>query len=173
MLSATMQTKLLEQAGKEWDSEYYYMAMGAWCYNNELDGFGAWFEQQASEEHTHGLRILHYIRDVGGQISIPAINPIGNDFSSLRDTFEKTLEHEQLVTRMVHDLVSQARQENDHTTDHFLQWFVSEQVEEESTARAILAKVKRAGDNPSALFLLEQQLAPAAAKAGGEAAASE
>src|SRR5678815_936648 len=105
MLSDKMRQKLIEQVGKEWDSEYYYMAMGAWCYNQELDGFGAWFEKQASEEHQHGLRILHYVRDVGGTLSIPQIKLMDCDFASLQDTFEKTLSHEQHVTQLVLDLV--------------------------------------------------------------------
>lgn len=167
MLSEAVRKQLIVQVQKEWESQFYYLEMMAWCYNNELDGFGAWFERQAGEEHTHGLKILHYISDVGGEISIPSITAPPASFTSLLDTFEKTLAHEIHVTGLVHELVSLAQAEHDHTTYHFLQWFVNEQIEEESTARSIVGKLKRAGDNPSALLLIESQLgaaAPAAAK---------
>lgn len=169
MISQAMQDKLLEQVRVEWESEFAYLTIMAWCYNNDFDGFGAWFHQQANEEREHGLRILRFINNAGGSIGIPSINVIAPDFRNLQHLFELTLQHEEQVTGSINRLVDQAMADNDHTTHTFLQWFIQEQVEEESTARHILAKIRRAEGAPGALFMIEQQLAGASPRPAAEA----
>lgn len=159
MLNKKVQTKLLEQVKHEWESEFYYMAMMAWCYNNDYDGFGKWFFNQANEERNHGLRIISFIADVGGEIEIPSVKVPSADFKDLEDIFARQLKHEEKVTKLVHELVDLSIKENDHSTNTFLQWFVREQIEEEATSRHLLAKVKRAQGSPGALLMLESELA--------------
>lgn len=158
MLSKSLQKQLLDQVKYEWESEFYYMAMMAWCYNNDYDGFAQWFFQQAGEERIHGLKILSYVNQVGGEIMIPAIAAQKCDFKNIEALFELTLKHEQKVTKLIHELVEAAIKERDHSTNNFLQWYVKEQIEEEDTARKLLAKVKRCENATSALLMLENEL---------------
>ena len=166
MLSETMRAKLIEQIKIEWESEFYYLAMMAWCYNNELDGYGDWFMKQAAEERAHGMRIARFISEVGAELEIPSITAPAAKFENIEHCFKLTLEHEEYVTKAVHEVVDLALKEHDYTTNNFMQWYVNEQVEEEATARLVLGKVRRAGGNPSALFIVETQLAEGKLKAG-------
>lgn len=159
MVSQQMIDKLNDQVKFEWESEYLYMAIAAWCYNNNYDGFGTWFMKQASEEREHGMKILRYINEVDGDIVIPSIETKQVSFSKVEETFQASLAHELKVTARINDLVSQAHSERDHATTHFLQWYVGEQVEEEATVRGILAKLERINGSPSGLFYLEAKLA--------------
>jgi ferritin len=170
MVKQNVVEKLIEQVKHEWESEFYYLAMMAWCYNNDFDGFGDWFQNHAGEEREHGMRIVRYISEVGGRLSIPSVSVPRSDFDSLEQLFQLTLEHEEKVTGLVHELANLAQKEGDHTTHHFLQWYINEQIEEEAMARNILAKVRRAQGNPSALLIIESKLTeglPAPAAGGG------
>ena len=158
MINETIQNHLLEQLRVEWQSEFAYLGMMAWCYNNDWDGFGAWFLRQSVEEREHGMKILRFISETGGKMLIPAIDAPTITFSSIQECYEQALHHEEMVTHKVHDLMDAAIKSNDHSTQTFLQWFIQEQVEEEATARHILAKVRRAKDHPAALLMIEQQL---------------
>lgn len=159
MLSKSMQDRLNAQVKAELESEYYYMAMMAWCFNNDYDGFGFWLLNQAKEEHAHAEKLMRYVNEAGGDIEVPDITVHARDFDGVEDIFTKVYEHEQKVTGLVHALVDAARKENDHATDNFLQWYVGEQVEEENNARGIVAKLNRIKGNPNGLFMLEGQLA--------------
>lgn len=166
MLSSTMRDKLIEQIKIEWESEFYYLAMMAWCYNNDLDGYGDWFKKQAAEEREHGMRICSFVTEVGAELSIPSIQAPEANFESIEHCFKLTLEHEEFVTKAVHTIVDLALKEQDYTTNNFMQWYVNEQVEEEATARLVLGRVRRAQGNPSALFIVETQLVEGKLKAG-------
>lgn len=166
MLSQTMRDTLIEQIKIEWESEFYYLAMMAWCYNNDLDGYGDWFMKQAEEEREHGMRIARFISEVGAELAIPSINAPEARFENIEHCFKLTLEHEEFVTHAVHQIVDLALKEHDYTTNNFMQWYVNEQVEEEATARLILGRVRRAQGNPSALFIVETQLTEGKLKAG-------
>jgi ferritin len=159
MISKNLQKQLLDQVRYEWESEFYYMAMMAWCYNNDYDGFAQWFFQQAGEERMHGLKILAYLNQVGGELSIPAVSVPKTAFKGIEQIVELTLKHEQKITKLIHELVEAAIREHDHSTNNFLQWYVREQIEEESTARTLLAKVRRCKGAPGALLILENELA--------------
>lgn len=158
MASDKMIRRLNEQVKNEWYSQFLYLDMMAWCYNNGYEGFGQWFRAQAAEEYEHGEKILRYIGEVDGDMEIPEIP--GRDVAptGIQQMFEATLEHEKKVTGMIHELVKLAREENDYATENFLQWYVAEQVEEESTARDILGQIERVKDAPGGLFMLENRL---------------
>jgi ferritin len=169
MISKSLQKELLEQVRAEWESEFYYMAMMAWCYNNDLEGFAKWFFQQADEERMHGFKILAYLTEVGCDIAIPSVAVPKTAFKDIEHLFELTLKHEQKVTALIYSLVDTAIKERDHASNAFLQWYVNEQVEEESTARTLLAQVKRCKGHPGALLMLERELgARGAGMPGGE-----
>ncbi|MCL5270344.1 MAG: ferritin [bacterium] len=159
MLSKKMEERLNEQVRNEWISEYYYLAMMAWCFNNDYDGFGMWFLKQADEERAHGMKLLRYLNEAGGSIRIPAVAPPGTELQGVDHMFELTWEHERKVTAMIHEIADLARQEKDYATDNFLQWFIKEQVEEENTVRNIVAQLRRIQGAPAGLFMLESKLA--------------
>ena len=173
MLSKTMADMLLAQVQREWESEFYYLAMMAWCYNNDFEDFGKWFEMQAGEERLHGMKMLTYTAEVGNDISIPSVQVPQADFQSIEHIFELTLAHEEKVTGFINSLVDQALKENDHRTNAFLQWFVSEQVEEEATVRSLLAKLRRAKGDPSALMMIEAKALETRQSSAGSAPAGE
>lgn len=171
MLSETMQKELTGQIKMEWESEFYYLTMMAWCLNNDYPGFASWFDQQAAEERIHGRKFLDYIDQAGGEVVIPSVEAKTSKFLDLQDLFEHALQAEQNVSAAIDKLLSKAIAEGDHATQQFMQWFVSEQLEEEAMARDNLALIRRIKDNPSAVYLMEQQLAKRgapAAEAGAE-----
>ncbi len=160
MASDQLKSKLLEQVRHEWESEYYYYAMMAWLTNNDYTGFAKWFQKQAEEEHVHGMKILDYLAQINAEVKLPPSLTIpAADFKDIHDIFERSLKHEQKVTALINDLVDLAIKENDHKTNHFLQWYVGEQIEEEATVNEILGKLRRIQGAPGGMFMLEAQLA--------------
>lgn len=133
--------------------------MAAWFYKQDLDGIANYFRVQAKEELQHGEKMFDYLKDVGGEIVIEALAQPPYDFKDAIDVFERALEHEVYVTKSINSIVKAADEEDDYATKAFLQWFVNEQVEEEANASQYLAKMKRVNDNPSALYLFDQELA--------------
>jgi ferritin len=105
------------------------------------------------------MRQFNYLHDVGGRLKLGAIDAPKRKFKDMLEVFENTREHERSVTASIHAIVEQALAEKDYATHTFMQWFVTEQVEEEATVQNILSKVKRIKDNPSALYMLDTELA--------------
>jgi ferritin len=158
MLSEKMEAALNEQINKEIYSAYLYLAMSAYCTHIGLKGFANWFMVQYQEEMTHALKFYDYINDQGGQVKLMAIEQPQTEFKSPLDMFEKTLTHEQFVTKCINDLVDLAIAEKDHATNIFLQWYVTEQIEEEGNDNDILAKLKLVGEDGNGLFMLDKEL---------------
>jgi ferritin len=104
------------------------------------------------------MRIYNYLKDQGAKIELKAIDQPPVDFGTPLDMFEQTLEHEQFVTRSIHDLVTLANEEQDYATGIFLQWFVTEQIEEESNDNEIISKLKLAGEGGQGLFMIDKEL---------------
>jgi Ferritin-like protein len=159
MISENMIDALNEQINKEIYSAYLYMSMSAHSTYAGLNGFANWFMVQYQEEMTHAMKIYTYINDQGEKVKLAAIAQPPIDFDSSLDMFEKTLEHEEFVTKSINELVDLAIKENDHATNIFLQWFVTEQVEEESNDNEIIAKLKLVGGEGNGLFMLDKELA--------------
>ena len=158
MISEKMIAKLSEQVKHEWESEFFYLTFMAWCFNNNYNGFGAWFLKQASEEREHGMKMLRYLNEVDADISIPSITTPKGEYQSIEQIFQLGLEHELKVTGLISELMNLAHTEKDHATQQFLQWYVSEQVEEEANFRGIIAKLERIKGSPGGLFMLEAKL---------------
>jgi len=177
MLSEKMQEAFNDQLNAEWYSSYLYISMAAYFESVGLKGFANWMHVQAKEEWVHGEMFYAHLNDRRGRVLLKHIAGPPTEWKSAQHAFEHTLEHEQVVTGRINKLVDMAVAESDHAANAFLQWFVTEQVEEESNADAILQQLKLIGDNPHALLMLDRELAtrvfvpPAAAGAGGGTAA--
>ncbi len=159
MLNEKMVDALNKQLNKEIYSAYLYLSMSAHSTFIGLKGFANWFMVQYQEEMVHAMKIYDYINDQGGRVKLIAIAQPPIEFRSPLDMFEKTLEHEKFVTKSINDLVDLAIEEKDHATNIFLQWFVTEQIEEEANDNEIIAKLKLAGKEGSGLFMIDKELA--------------
>lgn len=159
MISQTMQEALNDQVKAEFYSGYLYLAMAAWFETQNLNGFANWMRVQTQEELAHGMIIYNYIGNRGGRVTLGAIDQPPADWASPRKVFEDAYAHEQLVTGRINKLVDLAIKESDHATNAFLQWFVTEQVEEELNASTIATQLRVAADSPNALFMLDRELA--------------
>lgn len=158
MLSDRLLKALNKQVNAEMYSAYLYFAMSAFFESISLKGFANWMKVQAQEEITHALKFYAHIIGRGGPVKLTAIDEPPQSWTSPLPVFENVLKHEQKVTGMINDLVNLAIEEKDHAVNNMLQWFVSEQVEEESSATEIVDKLKLIDDAKSGLFMLDQQL---------------
>jgi len=158
MISKKMASALNEHLNKELYSSYLYLSMQAYCEDAGLKGFANWFNVQVQEEIFHAQKVYKYILDQGEKVILEAIEKPQNKFKSSFDLFEKTLKHEKEVTARINRLIDLAKKEKDHATDGMLQWFVSEQVEEETSVNDIIQQLKLIGKDGSGLFMLDREL---------------
>jgi ferritin len=158
MLSKKMQEALNNQINAEYHSSYLYLSMAAYCERLDLKGFGHWFRIQALEEMVHVMKFFDYVLDRGGEVALTAIEGPATTWASPPAAFEAALAHEQYITGRINKLVDLALAESDHATNALLQWFVTEQVEEEAAADAIVRQLKLAADAPAALFMIDREL---------------
>ena len=158
MLSKKMESALNDQTGAEISSAYLYLAMSAYFQSINLPGFANWMRVQAREEMVHAMKFYDYIYGRGGRVFLKGIEAPQKEWESPLDVFGSTLAHEQKVTSLINGLVDIAIEERDHATNIFLQWFVSEQVEEEENVNEVLQKIKRMGDAPGGMFMLDNEM---------------
>jgi ferritin len=159
VLNEKMEEALNEQINREIYSAYLYLSMSAYSTNKGLKGIANWFMVQYQEEMTHAMKIYDYINNQGGQVKLMTIEQPPTEFGSPLEMFEKTLKHEKFVTKCINDLVNLAIKKNDHATKIFLQWFVTEQIEEEANDKDIIAKLKLSGKEGNGLFMIDKELA--------------
>lgn len=159
MLSSKLEKTINEQIKNELYSAYLYLSMAAYFDSINLPGFAHWMRVQFGEEQGHALKFYKYVYERGGRITLQAIDQPPSEFSSPLAVFEQTLEHEQKVTSLINNLYALAAQENDYATQVFLQWFISEQVEEEDNAVQIIELLRRIGDKGQGLVMLDRELA--------------
>lgn len=157
-LSEKMAKCINDQIQAELDSAYLYLSMGTWLEDKNLSGCAHWMRLQAEEEVEHAMRFVDYMDDRGERVLLQAIPAPKNEWESVTAVFEQVLEHEQMVSRLIYDLMDLAREERDYATVSALRWFVDEQVEEEDTAGGILDKIKCLGESPIALRMLDKEL---------------
>ena len=158
MLKPSIEAALNRQMNRELYSSYLYLAMSAYYDASNLPGFGTWLRAQAKEELAHGMKFYDFIGEAGGRPVMDAIEAPPRDWAGAKAAFAEVLAHEQAVTGMINDLMDLAIQEKDHATVAFLQWFVTEQVEEEKNAGDILAQIEGLGDTLGHLFWLDHHL---------------
>lgn len=159
MISDKINKLLNEQVQKEFYSAYLYLSMEAYFQNQNLDGFANFFHVQLQEERDHAMKFFNYINQAGGKVELMQIDAPQVDFKSAEEVFDITLKHEQGVTKSIYNIVDNALAEKDHGTNTFLQWFVTEQVEEEATADKVLRKLKLIKDDPNGILMLDNELA--------------
>ena len=158
MIGKKMEEALNKQINAEFYSSYLYLSMAACFESINLGGFAQWMYVQAQEEQGHAMRLYKHITDRGGRVSLDAIDKPKGSWSSPLEAFEDAYAHEQKVTGMIHDLVDQADAEKDHAAVEMLQWFVSEQVEEEQSTGSVSEKLKMIKDSPNGLFMMDHAL---------------
>lgn len=163
MISKKMQAELNEQVNQEFYSAYMYLAMSAYCNTIGLPGFEHWMRMQYEEEIMHVTKMYDYIMGQGGAVHLMAIEEPPKEYGTPLEIFRTTLEHEQSVTSMINKLMDLAVEEKDYATQAFLQWYVTEQVEEEANVNDILAPLTMVGDDKGGLMMIDQQLAGRAA----------
>lgn len=158
MIGKAMESALNDQVRKEFYSSYLYLAMSAWFEANNLPGLARWMAVQSEEERQHALKILKFLQDRGASVKLQAVDAPPAKWKSPLDVFEKTLEHERAVTASIHNLYELALKESDYPSQVMLQWFVTEQVEEEKNAEEIVAQLKRIDAHETPILMLDHQL---------------
>ncbi len=159
MINEKVENILNSQINKEFYSAYLYLAMSAFFDEIGLFGFSNWTKVQAKEEMDHGMILFDYIIERDGTVKLEQIDAPQRDFQNPLQVFEKILEHEKFVTDSINCVASMSEDECDLATRHFINWYISEQVEEEANARDVITKLKMFGDEKSSLFHLDQELA--------------
>jgi ferritin len=158
-------SKLLnKQLNEELYSSYLYLQMAAYFEGEMLSGFAKWMRVQSGEEYGHAIKLYDYILNVDAKVVLQKIDAPGEKWDSALGVFEATYKHEKAITRSIDEIAGTALSEKDYATFNFLQWFIGEQVEEESTALRILDKIKMIGDNKTGLFFIDRELGQRAGK---------
>ena len=158
MLNKRIGKELNEQINAEYWSAYFYLSMAAYFENQNLPGFANWMKVQYQEEISHVMKFFDYINERGGRVLLKPVNAVKIEWKDEIEVFEDTFKHEQKVTGLINNLVNIALEEKDHATHNMLQWFVSEQVEEESSADEILQQLKMLEGNKHGLLMLDREL---------------
>lgn len=171
MMNKRIEAALNDQIEKESSSSQFYLAMASWAENNGLNGTSKFMYQHADEERFHMLKLIKFVNERGGIARIPAVPQPPVSFDSIEHVFELLLEHELIVTSSINEVVDVCLQEKDYSTHNFMQWYVSEQLEEEALARGILDKLRLIGGDKGGLYLFDRDLETVtaqAAQAGNE-----
>lgn len=164
MLSKKLEKLLNEQIEIESNSSYTYLAMASWCEVNGLEGAASFFYNQSDEERIHMLKLFRYINEKGGIAITPVNKKPKMDYKNIMEVLKAFYEHEKSVSQAVNKLVYMANEDKDYTTLNFLQWYVSEQHEEETLARTLLDKIKLIGLEANGLFLIDNEIGKYATK---------
>lgn len=152
MLPKKVEEILNIQIEKEDYSSQLYLSMASWAENKGFEGVSEWLYSQAEEEREHMLKLVRYVNDRDGVAVIPGIETPPNDFGDVFVLFDKVLAHEQYISGSINEIVAVCMAENDYTTQNWIQWFVTEQIEEEASVRSIIDKLKLVGKNNLYMF---------------------
>jgi len=158
MLKNNVTEALNSQINKEIYSAYLYLAMSAYSEAKGLKGFANWLYVQYQEEMTHAMKLYNYILEQGETVELRAVEQPPKEFGTPLEMFEQVLAHEKLVTKSINNLVELAEKEKDHATQIMLQWFVTEQIEEEANDNEIIDQLKLAGKEGGGLFMIDKEL---------------
>ncbi len=158
MISEKVSSALNDQLGEEYYSSYLYLSMAAYFESKNLHGFAHWMKVQSEEERGHAMKFYGYLNQQLSHVTLKAIVKPQTDWTSPLAVFEDAYRHEQKITKLINDLISLVITEKDYATNIFLQWFVTEQVEEESNASEIVEKLKMIGESKQGLMMLDSIL---------------
>jgi ferritin len=156
--SKGLQKAMNDQVRKEFESGYTYLSMAAWMEDQNLPGFAAWLRQQAREEGTHALKIFNHLIDRGCRVRLQPLAGPTTEFKSPLEVFQQVKQHEESVTKSINDLYGMAVDDRDYASQVFLEWFITEQVEEEKNSTQVLESVRRVGSDQAALVMLDREL---------------
>lgn len=158
MISEKLEKSLNDQLNFEIYSAYVYYAMAAYLESIDLPGFSNWMQMQVREELVHADKFFQFINERDGRVKLAQVDGPDFEWKSPLDAFQTAYEHECEVSKRIHAIVDQCREEKDHAVENFLAWFVTEQVEEEATTKAIVQQLKMAGDDTNILFMVDREL---------------
>ncbi len=158
MLKEKIQTALNKQIELEQSSSQFYLAMASWSESLGLTGTSNFLYKHSDEERFHMLKLIRFVNERGGNALIPGLSQPPKEFESLSNIFELLLEHELNVTESINNIVDLCLSEKDYTTYNFMQWYVSEQMEEEALARTILDKLQLIGADKGGLYMFDRDL---------------
>jgi len=158
MLNKKVEDICNRQIEREGFSSNLYLAMASWAETSGFGGVASWLYTQSDEERVHMLKIFKYINERGGKAVMPALKKPEAEFKSVEDVFNEVLKHEEFVTASINEIVSLTLEEKDYNTHNFLQWFVSEQVEEEAIAQKLLKRMEMVGNNPAGLLMMDREM---------------
>lgn len=159
MLSPEVKKLINDQINKEFYSAYLYLAIADYYGEKNLNGFENWFLVQAKEEQDHAMLFRQYLLNEGEQVTLAAVDAPKGAFGSFRDPLTASLEHEQFVTRSIYAIYAAAQKQGDYRTVNFLNWFVTEQGEEEKNADELIKRYDLFGADPKGLYMLNADLA--------------
>lgn len=159
MISEKLLKGFNDQLKHEFEAANIYLAMAAYCKSEDLDGFANFFTVQAEEERFHAMKIFNFIDEIGERIIVSGFGDPNNSYDSLEEVFAAALKHEQKVTGQINNLMSIALEEKHYPSVSLLNWFIDEQVEEEAMFSGLIAKIKRIENNPSGIYMLDNELA--------------
>lgn len=163
MLDPKIEKALNRQINHEMAAAYNYFAIAAWCEEHNFTGFASWFKMQRAEELVHAGKLYQYVLDRRGSVELEAVAKPPKSFKDIHEVFAKAFKMEQENTKSIYALYTLARESDDFATQSHLQWFIDEQVEEEKTFDEIKGLLEFAGEDKSALLMLNQQLGSRAA----------
>lgn len=158
MLTPTIESALNEQIRVEAASSQFYLAMASWAETEGLNGVASFMYAHSDEERMHMLKLVKFVNERGGKAVIPALVQPPTKWDSVQDIFKQLLEHETKVTAEINSVVDACLSEKDYTTHNFMQWYVSEQIEEEALARTILDKLNLIGNDKGGMYLFDRDL---------------
>ena len=158
MLTKKVEAAMNDQLQKELESAYVYLGMSAYCETESLPGMAAWLRRQFDEEQQHAMRFYNFIIDRGARVELKKLEAPPTSYSSPLDVFKTALDHERKVTAAINDLYDLVAREKDFASQAWLDWFATEQVEEEKTVGQIVDDLKRIGSEGNGLFLLDKDL---------------
>lgn len=173
MIGKKIEKAFNEQINAELFSSYLYLAMAGYFEDSGLPGFSNWLKCQAQEELLHAMKFFNFIVERGGRTHLTALDGPANSWKSAKDAFDGAYKHECYISKRIDTLVNLAAAEKDHAANAFLQWFVTEQVEEEASTKAVVDKLKLAGKDGNALLMLDKEMTQRVftlPPAGGESA---
>ncbi len=163
MIKAKVEKAINEQIKKEEYSSRLYLQMASWCEVNGFSGAANFLYAQAEEEREHMLKFIHYLNDRGGYSKVVELEQPPYEFKNITDIFEQVLKHEEFITQAINEVYEVTLNEKDYTSGNFLQWFINEQIEEESTMSTILDKIHLVGDDKAGYFHIDKELEAMAA----------
>jgi ferritin len=153
-----------QQIKEELESAYVYMSMAAWFHSQGLDGMAQWMKSQTVEEITHAMKFFDHLVERDGRVEMLPLGIKKTEWSSPLEAFQDAYKHEQHITGKINELVGLCNQENDYAANAMLQWFVTEQVEEEASTSKVVHELEMVGGKGNGLLMLDRELGRRAIK---------